>query len=78
MQETALDFQNFPGGGGGGGGDAPQTPLANSLALLSQSLAALGRAPRIITLQFIFETWQARNHLYEAILSSTHNIPLSM
>ena len=41
-----LDFQNFPGGGGG------HAPLANSLA-------SLGRAPRIITLQFIFETWQA-------------------
>ena len=37
----------------------PQDPLANSLASLGRSLAALARAPRIITLQSIFETWQA-------------------
>ena len=47
-----LDFQKFSGGGG----HAPGSPLTNSLA-------ALGRAPRIITLQSIFETWQACTHL---------------
>ena len=46
---------NFPGRGGGGGGGGG----GGSLASLGRSLAALGRAPRIITLQSIFETWQA-------------------
>ena len=56
MQEMAPRFSKFSQGGGGGGGGggrhAPRPPLANSLA-------ALGRAPRIITLQSIFETRQA-------------------
>ena len=60
MQEMAPRFSKFSGGA------CPRTPLANSLAslgrslaALGRSLAALGRAPRIITLQSIFETWQA-------------------
>ena len=53
MQEMAPRFSKFSGGA------CPRTPLANSLASLGRSLAALGRAPRIITLQSIFETWQA-------------------
>ena len=52
MQEMAPRFLKFSGG-------ACPDPLANSLASLGQSLAALGRAPRIITLQSIFKTWQA-------------------
>ena len=54
MQQMAPRFSKFSGGGGGGGGGghAPEIPLANSLA-------GLGRAPRIITLQSILETWQA-------------------
>ena len=44
MQEMAPRFSKFYGGGG--------DTLANSLA-------ALSRVPRIITLQSIFETWQA-------------------
>ena len=66
MQEMAPRFLKFSGGGGGGGA-WPWTPLANSLASLGRSLAALGRAPRIITLQSIFETWQAcilANYMY--------------
>ena len=60
MQEMAPRFSKFSGGGGGGGGGGcPRTPLANSLASLGRSFAALGRAPRIITLQSISETWQA-------------------
>ena len=55
MQEMASRFSKFCGGGGGGGGGRPRTPLANSLT-------SLGRAPRIITLQSIFETWQACKH----------------
>ena len=55
MQEMAPRFSKFVGGGGG---HAPD-PLANSLASLGQSLSALGRAPRIITLQSLFSTWQA-------------------
>ena len=58
------------GGGGWGGGGGGADPLANSLPLLGRgegggrtpranSLASLGRAPQIITLQSIFETWQA-------------------
>ena len=58
MQEMAPRFSKFSPGGGGGG-CMPRTPLANSLASLGRSLAALGRAPRIIALQSIFETWQA-------------------
>ena len=50
MQEMAPRFSKFSGGA------CPRTPLANSLASLGRSLAALGRAPRIITLQSIFET----------------------
>ena len=57
MQEMAPRFSKFFWGGGGGA--YPWTPLANSLASLDRSLAALGHAPRIITLQSIFETWQA-------------------
>ena len=53
MQEMAPRFSKFSGGA------CPRTPLANSLASLGRSLAALGRTPRIITLQSIFETWQA-------------------
>ena len=53
MQEMAPRFSKFSGGA------CPRTPLANSLASLGRSLAALGRAPRIITLPSIFETWQA-------------------
>ena len=55
MQEMAPRFSKFSGGA------CPRTPLANSLASLGRSLAALGRAPQIITLQSIFETWQACN-----------------
>ena len=58
MQEMAPRFSKFSGGA------CPRTPLANSLASLGRSLAALGRAPRIITLQSIFETWQACIVLY--------------
>ena len=60
MQEMAPRFSKFFGGGrgGGGGGACRRTPLANCLASLGRSFAALGRAPRIITLQSIFETWQ--------------------
>ena len=47
MQEIAPRFSKFSRGRG----HAPD-PLSNSLA-------ALGRAPWIITLQSIFETWQA-------------------
>ena len=57
MQEMAPRFSKFSGGGGRGA--CPGTPLANSLTSLGWSLAVLGRAPRIITLQSIFETWQA-------------------
>ena len=50
MQEMAPRFSKFSGGGGGGGGGMPPDPfLANSLASFGRSLAALGRAPRIIT-----------------------------
>ena len=70
MQEMAPRFSKFSRGWGGA---CPQTPLANSLASLGRSLAALGRAPRIITLQSIFETWQAC-HLYAMVLLRVHNI----
>ena len=52
MQEMAPRFSKISGGGGEGGGQMPPDPLENSLA-------ALARAPRLITLQSIFETWQA-------------------
>ena len=62
MQEMAPRFSKFSRGGGGGGGGGgrhgPGSPLANSLA-------ALGPAPRIITLQSIFETWQACSSLWQ-------------
>ena len=53
MKEMAPRFSKFFGGGGGG------TPPDPPSILLGRSLAALGRAPWIITLQSIFETWQA-------------------
>ena len=57
MQEMAPRFSKFSGGGGG---HAPGLP--SKLPRFARSvLAALGRAPRIITLQSIFETWQACN-----------------
>ena len=62
MQEMAPRFSKFSGGEGRGGA-CPRTPLANSLASLGRSLAALGRAPRIITLRSIFETWQTCNNM---------------
>ena len=59
MQEMAPRFSKFSGGHAHG----PPSKLPGFARSLGRSLAALGRAPRIITLQSIFETWQAW-HLY--------------